>query len=267
MQPVATAVLLFLVCALGLTAQTPVITEEIVNAAGFERGQPVSPGSVVSIFGSELASGLSQADSVPLSNVLASTSVTFNDVPAPLYFVATAQINAVVPWRLLQQGEQSGTATVVVRRGSASSQPRIVQLAAVAPAIYTISLGGRRYAIAFNAEDGSLAQPDGSFAGIRAQPIPAGKPLAILATGLGPVDPPIEDGRNSSDVTRRTVNTPTVLVGGQEAQVLFSGLTPSYPGVNQINVVVPSGVQGDAVPVQLRLGSITTSDQITIAVR
>jgi uncharacterized protein (TIGR03437 family) len=37
--------------------------------------------------------------------------------------------------------------------------------------------------------------------------------------------------------------------------------------VNQINVVVPQGVTpGDALPLQLQVGGITTTDQVTIAV-
>ena len=60
---------------------------------------------------------------------------------------------------------------------------------------------------------------------------------------------------------------PTVLIGGVEAQVPFSGLAPEFVGVNQLNVVVPSGVMPGVVPIQLRMGGITTTDQVTIAIR
>ena len=49
-------------------AQRPNVADGgILNGASFARGQPVARGSIVSIFGSELASGLSQASSIPLS--------------------------------------------------------------------------------------------------------------------------------------------------------------------------------------------------------
>jgi uncharacterized protein (TIGR03437 family) len=69
------------------------------------------------------------------------------------------------------------------------------------------------------------------------------------------------------DTLRRTDSVPTVLIGGREAEVVFSGLTPQFVGVNQLNVVVPSGLSAaSAVPIQLRVGDITTTDLATMAI-
>jgi uncharacterized protein (TIGR03437 family) len=92
--------------------------------------------------------------------------------------------------------------------------------------------------------------------------------LVILGTGLGAVTPAIADGASAADGLRTTNTTPEVLIGGVPARVLFSGLSPQFVGVNQINVVVPQGTTtGDAVPLQIRIGGITTSDKVTIAVQ
>ena len=65
----------------------------------------------------------------------------------------------------------------------------------------------------------------------------------------------------------RSTTTPTVLIGGKPAQVVFAGLTPSFVGVYQVNVAVPVGTPtGNAVSLQLSLGGITTSASTTIAV-
>ena len=110
-------------------------------AASFAKGQVVTPGSLVSIFGSDLASGLSQAGTIPLSNSLGGVSVKFNDIPAPLVFVSPTQINAQLPWGVLPPGTSSGTVSVVVTRGSASSAAKTVQVGPFSPGIFSVQFG------------------------------------------------------------------------------------------------------------------------------
>jgi uncharacterized protein (TIGR03437 family) len=56
------------------------------------------------------------------------------------------------------------------------------------------------------------------------------------------------------------------MIGGLSAQVPFSGLSPQFVGVNQLNVTIPNVTPGDAVPIQIQMNGITTSNQIPIAV-
>jgi uncharacterized protein (TIGR03437 family) len=66
---------------------------------------------------------------------------------------------------------------------------------------------------------------------------------------------------------RTATTTPTVLIGGKAATVVFAGLSPQFVGVNQINVAVPTGTPtGDAVSLQLSLGGVTTIATVMIAV-
>lgn len=239
----------------------------VVNAASFANGQAVAPGSLVSIFGSNLAAGTAAADSIPLSSSLSNVSVTFNNVAAPLLFVSSGQINAQLPWNVLPSGATSGTASVVVRRGGVASAPMNVPVAPLSPGIFAINFGVGQ-AIAIN-NDGSLAAPSGSVPGIPTRPAKIGdrNGLIILATGLGALDSPMANGANSLDKSRTNLTTPVVLIGGVQAQVLFSGASPQFVGVNQINIVVPTGVStGDRIPLQLQVGGIKTTDRVTIAV-
>jgi uncharacterized protein (TIGR03437 family) len=246
---------------------TPVIfSGGTVNGVTYTSGQSVAPGSIASIFGSDLASSLAQADSIPLSATIGDVSVTMNGVAAPLFFVSPGQINVQVPWNVLPDGVDSGAATVVVTRGQASSQPQSVQIAPVSPAIFTVVSDGIGNAIAIN-PDGTIAAPAGSVTGLLSRPAHAGDPIVILATGLGAVSPADANGANSMDQLRNTVNIPTILIGGQNAQLLFSGLSPSFTAVNQINAVVPDGVTGNTVPIQVQIDGVTTSDQVTIAIQ
>ena len=145
-----------------------------------------------------------------------------------------------------------------------SSAPAPVSVAATAPAIFNI--GGQ--AIAIN-PDGSLAAPAAATPGIAARPAKIGDAggLVILATGLGAVDQPIADGANSADQQRNALAAPTVLIGGVPAQVTFSGLSPQFVGINQINVTIPAGTPtGNAVSLQIQVNGTINSNTVFIAV-
>jgi uncharacterized protein (TIGR03437 family) len=263
---------IFVSC-IAVSAQTPVISAGgIVNGATFVQGQPIAAGSLITIFGTALASGVAQADTIPLGTALGKVSVNFvtqsGTIPAPMLFVQnddpsnqiTSQINLQVPWDAVPPGITAMVNVVVVRDG-VSSAPTPVTIAPQSPGVF--ASGGR--AIAVNA-DGTLAWPAGAVPGLTTHPAHVGDPLIVYATGLGAVDVPIASGQNSLDTLRRTVVTPMVLVGGITAAVQFSGLSPQFVGVNQLNIVVPNAGPGDAVPLQVQVGGITSTDRYTIAV-
>jgi uncharacterized protein (TIGR03437 family) len=247
-------------------AQTAVSPGGVVNAASFVSGQPVAPGGIVAIFGTQLAGQLAQADTVPLATSLAGVSVSFNGMPAPLQFVSTGQINAQVPFEV----NPAGNATLVVNNNGAMSAPAAVPVAQVAPGVFQFS----NHAIAVNVTDptsqryATISAPSGSITGLTTFPAHVGDTLFLYATGLGPVDPPVPTGAGAgTDAVHNTVNKPTVLVGGVPAQVLFSGLTPQFPGIYQVNFVIPAVGTGDAVPLQIQMGSVTSPNTTTIAVQ
>jgi uncharacterized protein (TIGR03437 family) len=246
------------------SAQVPTLNQNgIVNAAGLGHTTTIVPGSLISIFGSGLASGLSVANSVTLSTTLADVnSVMINGVPAGLQSVSGGQINAQAPWELTP-----GTANVVVTRAGNASAPMAVQVSQFWPALYALN-SGTGQAIATNA-DGSVVGPVSGIIGIASHPATAGDTITLYASGLGPLDqPPPADGAGSSDMVRNTTTPLTVMMGGVPAQVTTSILSPQFVGVYQVNVVVPSGVTvGGAVPVQLMIGGVTSADMLTIALQ
>ena len=241
-------------------AQPQISTGGVLDGAGFVVGQAVAPGSLVSIFGTGLATSLLQGDTVPLSTNIGGTSVTMNGIPAPLYFVSAGQVNAQVPWNVLPQGSTTGTANVVVSLNGTNSVASTVNVGQFSPNVFAAG----QYAIAITS-DGLLAAPAGAIPGLTTRPARVGETLVVYANGLGPVTPTISNGAPGNPL-RNTVNAPQVLFGGVASTPAFSGLTPQFPGVNQINVAVPAGVSGNAVPLQLRLGGITSSDKVVIAV-
>lgn len=268
----STLVLALFVGAAVCSAQTPVVADGgVLNGASFAKGQPVSPGGLVSIFGTGLVSKLALADTIPLSNSLAGVTVTFGDLPpSPLLAAVPGvpgqsddQINAQLPWEI---GSGTGVVNVTVKTPNGTSAGVAVNFAPSMPGIFTAAAGGQLYAIAVNSSDSTLVWPQG-LASTGSHPAKAGDVLIIYATGLGAVDHTPADGGIPSALAQ-TIAKPSVLFGGVAGVVEFSGLAPQFVGVNQLNVQVPSGVTaGSAVPLQIQVNGVSSSNQVVVAIQ
>ncbi len=261
------SILLATACAVAQTpSPAPTISAAgIVNAASLSRtaNATLAPGSMATIFGENLSTTTALAESLPWSTALGGVSVTFAGMPAAVFYVSPRQVNVQVPWSILEFGQTTRMAPVVVTRGGLASMGMDVAIGRSSPAIFTSSGMGAGPAVAMNVSDGTMAQP--SRAGAR--PARTGSVIAIYATGQGPVSPTLPTGQPTLDVNRRSTILPEVLIGGRPARVLYAGLAPNVPGINQINAVVPERVAaGGAVPLQIRSGGGTSTDRVTIAV-
>ncbi len=255
---IRTIALLFLCAGLAL-AQAPSISDGgILNGASFTKGQAITPGSLISIFGTNLASKLAQADTIPLSSSLGGVTVLFINgntaKNAPMLFALGTQLNVQVPWDLVPAGASANVKVIVTSNG-VNSNTETVAIGQFSPGVFA----SNGLAIAVNNSDGTLAWPVGAVPGLATHPAKAGDVLIVYATGLGAVANPPADGQNSLDQLRTTLVTPQILIGGVSAKVDFSGLSPQFVGVNQINVTVPEVAPGNSVPFQIVLGGITTS--------
>lgn len=213
--------------AVTVTALTPPAFEArgVVNAASF--AQELAPGSFATIFGSGLAGGAVAVAAPPYPTTLAGVQVLLNGAPAPLHFVSDGQINFLVP-----EATAEGAASVSVSTPIGVSATVQVPVVSTAPGIFfdpatnfgAILISGTRL---------TTAQ----------RPARRDEVLEIYATGLGAT-------RASSRFPglRETVLTPSVFIGGVRLEdPAFSGLSPQYPGLYQVNVRVgpnaPSGEQ------------------------
>jgi uncharacterized protein (TIGR03437 family) len=244
-------------------AGTPVVLA-IVNGASLQPGA-VSPGDIVTIFGNGIGpvsptlgtSFTPTNGTVPTT--LASVTVTFNNVPAPLIFVSQDQINAVVPYEVAGQT----SVPVVVKNNGTTSATFSVPVVAVAPAIFSLGDNG--------SGQGAILNSDASINGAT-NPAAPGSIISIYATGEGQIVP----AGTTGCITGGTLPLPapaatvSVTVGGQPASPLtYVGEAPdSVCGLLQINATLPSGLAAGAQPVVLTIGSATNNNQaITVAVK
>jgi uncharacterized protein (TIGR03437 family) len=262
-------------------AQPVVPPGSVVNDANYS-AQGVAPGTLIAIFGTSLATAIPQPDTIPLSTSWSDVmSVTFNDIPAGLFFVTPGQINAQFPFDVLKPGQTSGTATIVVNHANGSSAPQTVNVVPASPGIFTANATGLGQAIATDNDDNAIAAPVGSIPGLTTHPISigSGHPLIVWCTGLGSVTPPPGSPPIANNVPAAAVNgqfwntalKPTVLIGGVAATPVYSILSPQFVSEYQIGVVPAAGTPtGDAVSLQIQMVingvTVTTTNQATIAV-
>jgi uncharacterized protein (TIGR03437 family) len=220
---------------------------------------PVAPGSYVSIYGSGLSNSTDSNTFLRLPMHIDFVTVSFDvpskgiSVPGRLTYVSPAQVNVQIPWEL--QGQSSAQMKVTLD-GDLFGNVVNVPLADQSPTFFVYSTNI------------AIAQ-DSNYALIGASnPAKRGQAIVLYANGLGPVNNQPASGDSASATNlASTKQTASVNIGGQDAQVLFAGLSPGFPGLYQINVMVPQGVTpGTAVPITVSIGG-ATSPQATLPVQ
>jgi uncharacterized protein (TIGR03437 family) len=89
-----------------------------------------------------------------------------------------------------------------------------------------------------------------------------GQAIVLYCNGLGPVTfPPASGAPASATQLSQTTTPPVVTIGGQTAQVLFSGLSPGFVGLYQVNVTVPAGLSAGNQPITIAIGGQTSPSQ------
>jgi len=234
-------------------AQPTITANGVVDGASFASGKPVAPGSYISIFGASLSNTLGSANSARLPLAIHRVTVSFDvpsakiSVPGHLVYVSPVQVNVQAPWEL--QGQTSALVKVTVSDpfGSAYGNVVTVPLSDYAPAFFEI--GG-----------GQVAAQDLAFNVIGAgNPAHAAQTIQLYANGLGPVDGQPASGDPAPIFPLANCKSqPTVSIGSQSAQVRFCGLAPTFAGLYQLNVIVPSGLAAGTYPVTVTIGGQTS---------
>jgi uncharacterized protein (TIGR03437 family) len=234
---------------LSANAGVPIVNAGgVVNSGSFAASASPSPGELISIFGVNLADKNELVSSLPLPTQMDGVSVILAGLPLPLLALSNAQINAVIPF-----GVSPGATQIIVSKNSQLSLPQSLQIRPAEPGAFTTAQTGQGQALVYVVRsDGSQTLADVN------NPAMAGDAIVIYCSGLGPVSPAgVEAGQATPAGTLYSTTVPAVVtIGGQTANVFFSGLTPGFTGLYQINAYVPDGITpGDNVPVVLSLGS------------
>ncbi len=229
-----------------------VSTGSVLNAASLTPSvDRVAPGSIISIFGDQLASETLTATS-PLPLSLASTQVRLGTTALPLFYVSPNQINALVPPGIQLN---SSTSLVVTTSGRQSIPVPIIPLP-TDPGIFS----------------GAVVSASGVAIG-PSSPAQLGDTIIIYCTGLGTVNESLDPTLPApTDHTVRTLAAVSVFLRGMDGSwvssyVSFAGLAPGYSGLYQVNVQIPNNSAiGDDISLYIAAGNMQ-SNQVLISVR
>jgi len=231
----------------------------IYNAAGGQ-STAIAPGEIVSITGQTVGPAPLASAPLPASGTIATTlgttSVTFNNIPAPVFYASGSLTSVIVPYAVAG----STTASVVLKTGGQTTAAFTIPVAASVPGVFTSNDGGTGQAVVFN-QDGTV--------NTAANPAAKGSVIVLYATGEGTTNPPGQDGLiSSSDILREPVLPVSLTIGGQAATVLYAGSAPgNVAGVMEVEATIPAGAASGAAPVVLTVGSATSQGNVTVNVK
>ena len=237
----------------------------VVNNASFAVGSnPIAPGTIAAVFGSNMNDGSSVLFSSfgsdhKLVTTLAGAQVTINGTPVPIFYSTPAQLGIQIPTDLA-----GPTASVQVTANGKTSAAQTINIDPLAPGLFSTNQSGSGQGAVLIANTNTLAAPKGSIPGRDTRPAKPGEFITIFCTGLGAVSPMLATGVAAT--TNTTIATPTVKIDNANASVQFSGMAPGFVGLYQVNVQVPAGTRtASDIPVVLTIGG-KPSNTVTIAV-
>jgi uncharacterized protein (TIGR03437 family) len=216
-----------------------------VSAASYNTNAPLAAESIVSAFGTDLATGTQAATTTPLPTTLAGTTVKVRDSAgversALLFYVSPTQVNYQIP-----AGTTTGTAIVTMTSGNTIVAAGTVQITAVAPGLFSFEATGRGVAageaVRFR---GGVLQAEARLARFDSSqnkwiPIPVDLSfttdqvfLILYGTGIR---------------ARNPNGTVTAQVGGVTCQVTYAGSQSTNVGLDQVNIALPNSLAGRGV--------------------
>jgi uncharacterized protein (TIGR03437 family) len=190
-----------------------------------------------------------------VSTSLNGVQVLFDGVPAPLIYVRSDQVSAIVPYEVAGRV----TTQVAVGYNGQVSASLTVPVTDSVPALFTSDASGKGQGAILN-QDTTVNSPS--------NPAAQGSVVVLYGTGEGATDPPGVDGQIAGSVLPKSKLPVSVTIDGKDAVVMYAGAAPSeVAGVIQVNVLLPDGVKSGPVPVVLKVGLNTSQAGVMLAVQ
>ena len=241
----------------------------IVSAGAFGGFSSVAPGSWIEIYGLNLAAATQNWTSGDFVNGVAPTSlggvsVSIGGQNAFLDYISSGQIDAQVP-----SGTSTGSTPVTITNANGTSDQYWINVNTTQPGVLAppnFVINGKQYVAALFSDGQTFALPTGAIPGVASRPAKPGDTLVIYGVGFGPVSGGITAG--TIVTAQNSLTTPITFAFGTATSTLsYYGLAPSFIGLYQFNVVVPSVSTNNALPLTFNLGGTKGTQTLYVAVQ
>jgi uncharacterized protein (TIGR03437 family) len=217
----------------------------VYNGASNQLQFPVAPGSFTKLSGNFAGVPAALASALPLPKTLGDVQVFINNVAAPIYVVRSDEITIQIP-----RATPNDRVSYRVVRAGVEIASGFLNVIESAPGIF--------YVVGDAFAQGGVLNQAGAYA-VRESPAVRGQRIQVFGTGEGPLDAAVEDGAAPATLARSR-NPAQCWVSVDEAVVEFSGASPQFPGLWQINLVVPDKPYiSDRVPLYCVVKGISTN--------
>ncbi len=198
----------------------------VQNAAGLTPDDAVAPGSVISIFGSSLATQTGQSQASPLPQSLAGTSVDVDGRLLVLSYVSPTQINAVLPPDL-PDGDHTINVTITGLPPVSGNFTAIRN----APGLFVSWVNGKAFAAASHS-DGSVVN--------QANPAKKGETITLLGTGFGPCQTnPVYGFNVPTSPANPLLDVVTITLGSLPGTPATAVCAPGRQGFDSLQFAIP----------------------------
>jgi len=210
----------------------------VVNGASFS-ADTLAPNAVAAVFGSFQTQNNQSfaANSLPLPTTLGGVKVSVNGTDAGLFFVGPGQINLSIPGNVAD-----GSAVFTITDSAGATRAGTVSINRTSPGLFTVNSSGTGTSAGFSTFDGvnlqTLINPDRSERAV--DPGTKARPSYLVLFGTGISNAPAANPGDGNGVAEAV----TATIQGVPATVDYANKHPDFPGLDQLNIIIPPELSG-----------------------
>lgn len=236
---------------------------EVATVSAASYNGELAAESIVAAFGENLAAGVTLATSLPLPTTLGGVTMKITDSAgiernAPLFFVSPSQVNYQIP-----AGASVGVAQLGVYNGDKLVATGSIPIVSSSPGLFSANSSGEGVPAALLLRVRGNAQTYESLSRFDAQQ----QRFVPVPIDLGPESDQVFLILFGTGFRAAGTAGVTVMIGDEEAEVLYAGAASDFAGLDQANVRMPRRLIGKGEVTISLMADNRSANAVTVNVR